>query len=229
MARKLLTMKQAAAQLKVTISVIREMINSKLLQTVTSGNTIKLDKAELDEWIASLNEEEVKKLSLQRSICHFNDYYKPEYVFLDFEADNKYEAIAEMSKKAKELGIVRDHRWLYQVVVAREELVSTAVGNGVALLHARHFHPSKIKKPSVIFGRSKDDIEFDAVDNKPVKLYFMLLLHNDYQHLFSISYLSKNIILSEDNLKVLREADNPEEIANIIIGSVIKKEIEKKK
>lgn len=222
MARKLLTLKQAAAQLKVTISVIREMMNSRILQPVKSGNTIKLDKSELDEWLASLNEEEVKKLSLQRSICHFNDYYKPEYINLDFEADNKYEAIAEMSKKAKELGIVRDHRWLYQVVVAREELVSTAVGNGVTLLHARHFHPSKIKKPSVIFGRSKEEIEFDAIDNKPVKLYFMLLLHNDYQHLFSISYISRNILMSEERLKVLREADNPEEISDVIIGSVLK-------
>jgi excisionase family DNA binding protein len=222
MARTLLTLKQAAMQLKVTGSVIREMINSKLLQTVKSGNTIKIDKSELDEWLASLNEEEVKKLSLQRSICRFNDYYKPEYIHLDFEADNKYEAIAEMSKRAKELGIVRDHRWLYQVVVAREELVSTAVGNGVTLLHARHFHPSKIKKPSVIFGRSKDEIEFDAIDNKPVRLYFMLLLHNDYQHLFSISYISKNIILSEENLKILLEADSPEDIASVIVGNVIK-------
>jgi excisionase family DNA binding protein len=222
MARTLLTLKQAAMQLKVTGSVIREMINSKLLQTVKSGNTIKIDKSELDEWLASLNEEEVKKLSLQRSICRFNDYYKPEYIHLDFEADNKYEAIAEMSKRAKELGIVRDHRWLYQVVVAREELVSTAVGNGVTLLHARHFHPSKIKKPSVIFGRSKDEIEFDAIDNKPVRLYFMLLLHNDYQHLFSISYISKNIILSEENLKILLAADSPEDIASVIVGNVIK-------
>jgi len=222
MAKTLLTLKQSAAQLKVTISVIREMINAKILQTVKSGNTIKIDKAELDEWLASLNEEEVKKLSLQRSICHFSDYYKLDNINLDFEADNKYEAIAEMSKKAKELGIVRDHRWLYQVVVAREELVSTAVGNGITLLHARHFHPSKIKKPSVIFGRSKEDIEFDAIDNKPVKLYFMLLLHNDYQHLFSISYISRNILMSERRLKILRESGSPQEISDAIIGSVLK-------
>ena len=221
MARELLTLKQAAAHLKVTISVIREMINSKLLVTTKSGNTIKIDQAELNEWLASLNEEEVKKLSLQRSICKFSDYYKPEFINLDFEADNKYEAIAEMSKKAKELGVVRDHRWLYQVVVAREELVSTAVGNGVTLLHARHFHPSKIKKPAVLFGRSKEPIEFDALDNKPVSLYFMLLLHNDYQHLFSISYISKNILMSEDNLKKLKTAQTGEEIADVLIGSVI--------
>ncbi len=90
-------------------------------------------------------------------------------------------------------------------------------------LGCRHFHPSKIKKPAVIFGRSKDEIEFDAIDNKPVKLYFMLLLHNDYQHLFSISYISRNILMSEENLKILLEANTAEEIAEVVIGSVIKK------
>ena len=221
MARELLTLKQAAVHLKVTISVVREMVNSNLLQTVKNGNTIKIDQAEVDEWLASLNEEEVKKLSLQRSICKFSDYFKPEYVLLDFEADNKYEAIAEMSKKAKDIGLVRDHRWLYQVVVAREELVSTAVGNGVALLHARHFHPSRIKKPAVLFGRSKEPIEFDALDNQPVGLYFMLLLHNDYQHLFSISYISKNILMSEASLEKLRTAQNGDEVAEVLVGTVI--------
>jgi mannitol/fructose-specific phosphotransferase system IIA component len=41
------------------------------------------------------------------------------------------------SAKKPRLKLVRDARWLYEVVVAREELISTAIGNGVALLHPR--------------------------------------------------------------------------------------------
>jgi mannitol/fructose-specific phosphotransferase system IIA component (Ntr-type) len=140
---------------------------------------------------------------------------------LDFYADNKYEAIAEMSKKAKDLKIVKDHRWLYQVVVAREELVSTAIGKGVALLHPRHLHPSKVKKPAIIFGRSKNDVEFDAIDNQPVRLFFMLLLHNDAQHLFSISYISK-LLMNEANLKVLRSTSSTEEIEKALTKNVLR-------
>jgi mannitol/fructose-specific phosphotransferase system IIA component (Ntr-type) len=140
---------------------------------------------------------------------------------LDFHADNKYEAIAEMSKKAKDLKIVKDHRWLYQVVVAREELVSTAIGKGVALLHPRHLHPSKVKKPAIIFGRSKNDVEFDAIDNQPVRLFFMLLLHNDAQHLFSISYISK-LLMNETNLKVLRSTSSTEEIEKALTKNVLR-------
>ncbi|MCF7793520.1 MAG: PTS sugar transporter subunit IIA [Candidatus Cloacimonetes bacterium] len=220
MAKDYLTLKQAANFLKVTDSVVKEMIKSKVFKASKKGNTYQIQKAEVDEWLANLNEREVEQLALKRSVCRFSDYFKVKNVFLDFHADNKYEAIAEMAKKAKELKIVKDHRWLYQVVVAREELVSTAIGKGIALLHPRHFHPSKIKKPSILFGRSKDEIEFDAIDNKPVKLFFLLLLHDDVQHLFSISYISK-LLMNEENLKHLLEAETAEEVEHALIKKVL--------
>jgi PTS system fructose-specific IIC component len=142
----------------------------------------------------NLSESEEKLLALKRVICHFEEYLRPENIFLDFHAENKYEAIRLLSENAKDLRLVRDARWLYEVVVAREELISTAIGNGVALLHPRHLHPSKIKSPSILFGRSDVGVDFDAPDNKPVNIFFMLLLHNDKQHLFSLSYISKLII-----------------------------------
>ncbi len=221
MVKEYLTLRQAATYLKVTDSVIKEMTKSKVFKAKKVGNTYKVGKAEVDEWLANLNEREVEHLALKRSVCKFSDYLKPKNVYLDFAADNKYEAIGEMSKKAKDLKIVRDHRWLYQVVVAREELVSTAIGKGVALLHPRHFHPSKVKKPSIIFGRSAEGIEFDAIDNKSVNLFFMLLLHDDIQHLFSISYISK-LLMSESILNTLSNAKTSEEIVKVLTKSVLK-------
>jgi mannitol/fructose-specific phosphotransferase system IIA component (Ntr-type) len=196
------------------------MVKANVFSAKKKGSTLQISKDDVDEWLANLNEREVEQLALQRSVCRFSDYFKGKNIYLDFDADNKYEAIAEMSKKAKDLKIVTDHRWLYQVVVAREELVSTAIGNGVALLHPRHFHPSKIKKPSIIFGRSKKEIEFDAVDNQPVRLYLMLLLHNDIQHLFSISYISK-LLMKKENIATLLETEDHDEIVEVLTKSVL--------
>ncbi|KQC03749.1 MAG: hypothetical protein APR54_02375 [Candidatus Cloacimonas sp. SDB] len=222
MAKDYLTIKQAATYLKVTDSVIKETIKAEVFKTIKRGNSFVIDKSEVDEWLANLNEREVELLALKRSVCRFTDYFRPKYIYLNFQADNKYEAIAEMSKIAKELKIVKDHRWLYQVVVAREELVSTAIGKGVALLHPRHLHPSKVKRPAIIFGRSAKEIEFDAVDNKPVNTYFMLLLHDDQQHLFSISYISK-LLMNEKIIETLKSTENPEEIYNILTKQIISK------
>lgn len=220
MDKEFLTLKQASNFLKVTDSVIKEMINSHIFDAKKKGNTFQIAKIDIDEWLANLNDQEVEKLALKRSVCRFSDYFRPRNIYLNFKADNKFEAIAEMSKKARDLKIVKDHRWLYQVVIAREELVSTAIGKGVALLHPRHHHPSKIKKPSIIFGRSAELIEFDAPDNIPVNIFFMLLLHDDIQHLFSISYISK-FLLNEENLDILRTTKANDVIINLLTKDVL--------
>ena len=211
MAKKFLSRSDAAKKLKVSEKVIQEMINSNVFESKLVGKNVKIDEDSLNEWLENLTENDEKLLALKRVICHFEEYMRPENIFLEFEAENKYDAIRVLSEKAKDLKLVRDARWLYEVVVAREELISTAIGNGVALLHPRHLHPSKIKTPSILFGRSKDPVDFDAPDNKPVNIFFMLLLHNDKQHLFSLSYISK-LIINPEILASFSSAVNKEEI-----------------
>lgn len=215
MDKKLLTISEAAEHLKVTENVIEKMIAEKLFDTKTVGKVVKVPLVSIEGWLESLNEQEIKDLAEKKTICRFREYFRPECIFLDFEAKTKYEAIRVMSEKAKELRLVKDARWLYEVVVAREELVSTAVGNGVALLHPRHLHPTKIKRPTVIFGRCPEGVDFDSIDEKPVTLFFLLLLHDDKQHLFSLSYLSK-IMLDEENIKILNETNDLSEIHKLL-------------
>ncbi|HOV16951.1 MAG TPA: PTS sugar transporter subunit IIA [Candidatus Cloacimonadota bacterium] len=215
MSKKYLTKAETAKILKVSESVVQEMINNNIFETKLVGKTVKIDADSLNEWMENLSEGEEKLLTLKRVICHFEEYMRPENIFLDFKAENKYEAIRLLSIKAKQLKLVRDARWLYEVVVAREELISTAIGNGVALLHPRHLHPSKIKMPSIIFGRSTEGIDFDAPDKKPVNIFFMLLLHNDKQHLFSLSYISK-LLMKPEVLTQLSEAKDPAAIHKIL-------------
>lgn len=211
MAKKYISIAETAKKLKVNEKVINEMINTKVFETKMVGKNIKIDEDSLNEWLEHLDDREEKMLALKRVICHFEEYMRPENIFLDFETENKYDAIRILSEKAKELKLVRDARWLYEVVVAREELISTAIGNGVALLHPRHLHPSKIKTPSILFGRSVEPVDFDAPDNKPVNIFFMLLLHNDKQHLFSLSYISK-LIMNTDVLQKFLTASNTDDI-----------------
>jgi excisionase family DNA binding protein len=219
MAKNLISVTEAAKVLKVTDNVVNEMVNSGIFSLVKSGKTSKIDKNAIEEWLHNLSESEEEKLAMKRTICRFNDYFSIDYSLLDFKADNKYEAIAEMSKFAKEIKMVKDHRWLYEVIVAREELISTAIGHSVALLHPRHMHPTRIKKPCILFGRNLDGVDFDAPDNQPVTLFFMLLMHNDKQHLFSLSYLSR-FCSNQENLDRLTKATTNEEVFTIMTTSI---------
>ncbi|MEA1972428.1 MAG: PTS sugar transporter subunit IIA, partial [Candidatus Cloacimonadota bacterium] len=157
----------------------------------------------------------------KKTVCRFRDYFAPANIKTDFSVENKYEAIATMCKFAKDVKVVRDNSWLYEVVVAREDLVSTAYGNGVALLHPRHINHSKIKKPTILFGRADKGVDFDADDRQLVNLYFLLLLKDDKQHLFSLSYISRFLKVKE-NLDFLNKEKDANKIVEVLTKNFYK-------
>ncbi len=101
MAKKFLSKADAAKKLKVSERVIQEMMNSKIFETKLVGKNLKIDEDSLNEWLENLNESDEKMLALKRVICHFEEYMRPENIFLDFEAENKFDAIRILSVKAK--------------------------------------------------------------------------------------------------------------------------------
>ncbi len=216
MAENLITFKKCVAYLRVNETILNELIKVNGFKTVKSGKTIKLNKDKIDEWISNLEEEEQKQLAIKRITCRFSDYIKPEYINLNFEAGNKFDAIAKISSFAKDCEIVQNHRWLNETIVARENMATTAVGDGIAFLHTRAPHPTKISTPSVLIARSAQGIDFGALDNKPVHLMFLLLLRNEKEHLFSLSYLNK-ILLNKDSMKILKTSTDPNEILQLLL------------
>ncbi len=71
MSKSYLTIKQAATYLKVTDSVIKEMIRSNVFKAIKKGNSFQIEKAEVDEWLANLNEREVEQLALKDLFADF--------------------------------------------------------------------------------------------------------------------------------------------------------------
>ena len=215
MKEELITMKESAKLLKLNKNALLELIKFKKFKTFKKGNTIKLSRIELREWLSNMIEEEQVDLAVRRVVCRFTDFFSKKNIFLNLEAKNKYDAIAEMAAKAKELKIITNNRWLYEAIIAREEIVSTAVGRGVAFLHTRALHPSKVKKPNILFARSKVGIDFDSVDGRPVDLFFMMLLRDERQHLFSLSYIN-SFMLNSENVDLLRTSKTSDDVFEIL-------------
>lgn len=68
-------------------------------------------------------------------------------------------------------------------MIERENVLPTALGNGVAYLHTLHRNPREIVKPFVILGRSRTGIDFEALDEQPTMLFFVLGLKYEELHL----------------------------------------------
>ena len=101
-----------------------------------------------------------------------SDFMREELVLLDLLSDKKEDTIKELISPIIKKKFTNSEDTLNKAVLNREERGSTAIGNGVAIPHAEI--PS-IKEKIIIFGRSKKGVSFNAIDNKPVNLFFMII------------------------------------------------------
>jgi nitrogen PTS system EIIA component len=119
-------------------------------------------------------------------------------VIADLKAGDKQQALEEMVAclAAARHGI--DAQDLYNVLIEREKLGSTGIGNGIAIPHGKLEGLDTI---CLVFARSTAGIEFDSLDGKPVHLIFMLVAPSNSAgvHLKALARLSR--LLKEKNFR----------------------------
>ena len=135
-------------------------------------------------------------------------------ITFDLKSTEKEKVLEELVDLVSGSALVKDAVQLIADVKEREELVTTGVGYGVAFPHAK----TKATKGIVIaFGRSEKGIDFDAMDHKPVHLFFLIAAPEDAigAHLNVMARLSY-VMKSEENREKMMKVTSPGELLQMI-------------
>jgi len=95
----------------------------------------------------------------------------PASIIANLRAGNKKQALQELARKAAEL-TGQHERTVFDVLLERERLGTTGVGQGIAIPHGKL---AALDRVYGIFARLERPIDFDAIDEQPVDLMFLLL------------------------------------------------------
>jgi PTS system nitrogen regulatory IIA component len=95
----------------------------------------------------------------------------PDAVLSNAKATGKKSLLAELAHRAAGLYGVEERR-LFDLLVERERLGSTGIGGGIAIPHGRM--PS-LACPHGLFARVSAPVDFDAIDERPVDIVFLLI------------------------------------------------------
>ncbi len=135
-------------------------------------------------------------------------------ITFDLKGKTKNEVIEELVTLASRSKLVKDKDEVLKAVLEREKLVTTGVGYGVAFPHAK---TKAIKGIVIAFGRSKSGIDFDAMDKKPVNLFFLIAAPEDAigAHLNVMARLSY-LMKSEKNREALMKISSPRELLELL-------------
>ncbi len=139
----------------------------------------------------------------------------PDCVILELTETDHEEVVLEMIGHLSKIGKVPsgDCYLFGNAVLERESHVGTGLGSGVAIPHAR---VKGLKDTLVVFGRSKEGIDFDSPDNAPCHLIFLMLVPEEKaaQHLQLLSDLSK-VFGQSERRNQFEEATTQEEICEL--------------
>jgi PTS system nitrogen regulatory IIA component len=140
---------------------------------------------------------------------------KREFVLEQLKAGNKRDALAELTGVFAQGRIKVDSEAMLHVLLERERLGSTGIGDGIAIPHGK-LHG--LEEMVVSFGRSREGIAFEAMDGKPVHLFFLLMAPENSagQHLKALAKIYR--MLKDANFrKNLLEAKMHEDLFRIIV------------
>ena len=139
---------------------------------------------------------------------------------VNFEASSKKNVLYELSKLA-EKDVKIDSRILLEALTKREKLGSTAVGNGIAIPHA---NCPDIDKPKVFVALLSNSLDFNANDDQPVDIIFLLLApdNNGSEHLQALALVSR-LLRNKELTTKLRGCKNTESAFAVISQSVREK------
>lgn len=141
--------------------------------------------------------------------------FKKEFIIEELKSTTRREVLTELSQIFSHAHIKVDYDNMVEVLLEREKLGSTGIGGGIAIPHGKL---AGLENLIVSFGRSKDGIDFDSMDGKPVHIFFLLMAPENSagQHLKALARISR--MLKDDSFKDdLINATSVESLYRIII------------
>ncbi len=145
-----------------------------------------------------------------------SDFLCPEAVSADLKSRSKKEVIEELVQLLTSAGAVdkKIKRKLIEVLMAREALGSTAIGQGIAIPHGKC---EGVTRMTAALGISKKGIDFDSLDGEPAHIFFLLVAPIDSAgpHLKALARISR--LLKDKYFRdSLKTAPNAEAILSLI-------------
>jgi PTS system nitrogen regulatory IIA component len=142
------------------------------------------------------------------------DLLRSEAIEIPLEARTRGSVIVRMTELAARTHLLWDPAKLAEAVRAREDMHSTALDNGVALLHPRRPMPAILAESVLALGISPSGVPFGS-GGRLTDIFFLICSTSDHEHLRILARLSR-VINDQDFLAAMRAAADPAALHTMI-------------
>jgi PTS system nitrogen regulatory IIA component len=189
-----LTVQDVAGLLNVSEKTVYRWVNERSLPGYRISGQYRFNRAELLEWATSrrihvspaiFEEPESNATPLPGLV----DALRAGGIFYRLAGTDKESALRSIAENMR-LPEEVDRDFLLKVLLAREALASTGIGDGIAIPHVRNPIVLHVSRPMISLGFLEKPVEFGALDGKPVHALFSVISPTVRAHLHLLSRLA---------------------------------------
>ena len=138
----------------------------------------------------------------------------PEAIVVNLQGETKEEIIAELSKLVAKNCQIANSDDIFQAVIEREKIMSTGIGDGIAIPHGKS---DSVDKLVAALGTKRRGVDFEALDGEPAYVFFLLVSPTNISgpHIKALARISR-YLKNEEFKKRLIAAHTSDDIISII-------------
>jgi len=150
----------------------------------------------------------------QQTSVDIADFVTPRAVVAQLRAPTKRQVLQELARRAATMTGIADKR-IYDALAERERLGTTGIGSGVAIPHCRL---PELTRLYGVFARLERPVPFEAIDDQPVDLVFLLLAPTEAgaEHLKALARISR-LLRDKSTCGKLRGANSADALYALLI------------
>ena len=220
----ILTLRELASHLRVNERTIQRMLKSGQLKGVKIGGQWRFNGSEIDRLFFPDAEAEggdavpLNELVRSHLSIPVSRLLREDRMVLDMGASDVSGVIDELVAPIAGRSLLLDAGDLRGRLLAREELLSTGVGRGIAIPHPRD-PLTTLREPCVmVFGRHRAGVEYGAVDGLPARLFFLVCSQTSELHLHLMGKLAQ-LLRQHEVADLCLECETARDVVRVVLDA----------
>jgi PTS system nitrogen regulatory IIA component len=216
-----LTLSEIAKYLKVSEKTITRLVQAGELPGAKISNQWRFMRDVIDDWLTermqiASKEDLVSVIATGKNIIPLSKLVTPERVITALESGSKREVLTQLVEPLLKDGIISDSALFVDDLLAREDVVSTAIARNVAIPHAQDSRAISGKAPALVIGVCREGTDFDSLDGGPTQVFILTCTTSNPMHLRVMAKIAL-MLRSTDVIRNIITAERKQEILKIMM------------
>lgn len=217
--REVMTLEEVAEYLQVSQKSILRMAQSGKIPSAKVASQWRFMRSVVDDWLMAQMEIPSVRSSAsareQPELPPLPQLLPAEMMNLEVEPGTKESVLRQLIAPMKDNRILRQNRRFLETLVAREEIVSTAIGHGIAIPHPHRSLPGIFKDPRVALGVCREGTDFKALDHQRTYVFFVLCAPSEDVQLRLLTLVTQ-VGRQMQAIENIKRAVTPKQVAGIL-------------